>query len=371
MALTTSRTVPAEGLTLPSVLGVVHFIVDAASNFVVVGLLGTRNTAEVVVLLFVYNALAFALQPLVGVMTDKWRAPRGAVSGGLLLAAAAMVGSDDASGLAIVLTGVGNALFHVGAGTLVSRSNPGRAAGLGIFIGPGAVGVVAGATAARSFPGAHWILLAVLLALAPLSAFLPSAECSKDQRHETAAPPPPHSTGILLLLLAAIAGRAFLGARVGATLAHQFAASLVFAFAVAACLGKIFGGLLADRTGWRRSSIALLIAASLLLSGGKASLWRVLGAIGLFQAVTSITLAALYRVLPRHTGVAFGLACLALFVGSLPALLRLELLRWQSAPLDTLVALASAAAIWFALGLLDQPGAAAVARQPVASEALD
>ena len=370
MVRTTPRILVAGGIALPSLLGVVHFVVDASSNFVMAGLLRTRDTAELVTLLFLYNALAFALQPLVGMVTDNWRAPRGVMSAGLLLAAAAMVVAGDAGFVAIVLTGFGNALFHVGAGTLASDSTHARAAGLGIFIGPGAVGVVAGAAAARSYPSAYWILLGALVALAPLGGLLPIAEASKHELHAIEVSTPPRSTSISLLLLAAIAGRAFLGARVGVAVAHQFAGSLVFALAVAACLGKVCGGLLADRAGWKRSSLAFLMTSSLLLFWGTASLWAVLGGIALFQAVTSITLAALYRLLPNHTGAAFGLACLALFVGSLPALLRLELGYLERAPVNALVALLSAIAIWFALWLLDQPRMAAVA-QPVVPQASD
>lgn len=371
MLRTTPRIPITGGIALPAVLGVVHFVVDASSNFVVAGSLGTRDTSEFVTLLFLYNVLAFALQPLVGLATDYWRAPQSIMSAGLLLAAAAMVVANDAGVLAIVLTGFGNALFHVGAGMLASRSNDARAAGLGIFIGPGALGVVTGAAAARSLPAAYWMFLLALVAMAPLGALLPNTKVSHNERREAEASYCPRSTGVLVLLLTAIAGRAFLGARVGAIVAHQFATSLVFALAVAACLGKVFGGVIADRTGWRPSSVGFLVASCLSLSFGTANLWLVLCGIALFQAVTSITLAALYRVLPKRTGLAFGLACLALFVGSLPALLRLKLACLERAPTNAILALLSAIAIWLALWLLDRPRMTSVSHRRVAPSVLD
>jgi MFS transporter, FSR family, fosmidomycin resistance protein len=143
-----------EAVGLPSLLGAVHFLVDASSNFVMARLLRECPAPELISLLVLYNLFAFALQPLVGLAADKLRATRGVMSIGLLFVAAAMVLGDDAGSWPIVTTGLGNAAFHVGAGIIASRATPGQAKGLGLFIGPGAVGVVVGAAAGRSYPAA-------------------------------------------------------------------------------------------------------------------------------------------------------------------------------------------------------------------------
>ena len=359
-----------DGIALPLTLGIVHFVVDASSNFVVARLLHAYQTSDWVALLFLYNLLAFALQPLAGLATDLLRAPRGVMAAGLLIASAAMVLGDAAGVLALVLTGIGNSLFHVGAGTIASNATRGRAIGPGIFLGPGAIGVVLGAAAGRSWPSAFWPLLVSLVVFAPVGISLPDPKARSDRALDTQAQVPERSSAILCLLLLAIAFRAFLGARIGSQLVPHAGPSLVFALAIAACVGKVLGGTIADRVGWKRSAIGFLLASALLVSSSDAGTWVGLCGVALFQAVTSITLASLYRVLPTSMGLGFGLACLALFVGSLPVLFRVDLGWLERAPLNALVSVLSAVAVWGALHWLEDSKQSALATLRVSPRAL-
>jgi len=115
------------------------------------------------------------------------------------------------------------------------------------------------------------------------------------------------------------------------------------------------GGFAADRLGWSRVAVGSLLASAGLLAVADQGPGVAAAGIVLFQAVTGVTLAALYRVLPGRTAFAFGLACLALFAGGLPLIL------WNSVPLldafpsDPVLAVLSAALVWLALSRLDRP----------------
>jgi MFS transporter, FSR family, fosmidomycin resistance protein len=329
-------------------LGVAHFLVDASSNFIMARLLGACAASKVVLLLVAYNFLAFALQAPIGFATDRWRAPRPAMCVGLLLAATAMLVLGQAMWIPLVLTAVGNALFHVGGGTIASLATWRRASGPGLFIAPGAIGVVLGAAAGRSLPAAFTPILVGLLVAAPLGTLLRTTAV----RVAVARPTGGRPAVVLALLLFAIAGRSLLGARLGGQLSQTLGIGLPLA--IAAFSGKALGGLVGDRVGWTRTAVVAMILSSLLLLVGRHTSWAAVGSMLFFQAVTSITLTALYLVLPTRVGLAFGLASLSLFVGSLPVLFGLDLTLGGPVPFDSLLALLTTVAAWRALTLLDR-----------------
>ena len=108
-----------------------------------------------------------------------------------------------------------------------------------------------------------------------------------------------------------------MGTSVG--LAYRALPSVLPWLALAAFLGKAVGGHLADRLGWTRSSIVALLLSALPLSYlSPLPLVAVLGML-LFQMTMPVTLLAIYHAYPHQPGFAFGLPCLALLLGSLPA----------------------------------------------------
>lgn len=329
-------------------LGALHLLVDGASNFVVSLACGPVTARELVWLILAYNFVAFALQPFIGLLSDRLACPRGLTVVGILLAAGSLVLPVGPWWLPVGLTGLGNAMFHVGGGALASEATPGRASGPGLFIGPGAVGVVLGTLAGRSAPWLAWPAFAALAACALLAWFV-----LRDQPARSRFEPMADGGAVLLvLLLLAIALRALLGLHLSTRLAST---GWALQFAIAACAGQALGGLAADRAGWSRVAVGSLLGSAGLLAVADQSPWVAAVAIVLFQAVTGVTLAALYRVLPGRTAFAFGLACLALFAGGLPLIL------WNSVPLldafpsGVVLAVVSAGLIWFALSRLERP----------------
>lgn len=346
---------------LPILLGAIHFLVDAASNFVVVGLLPSRFEQWFPYLVG-YNALAFALQPVAGALADRAQRPWGTALLGVFLSAAALLPGASNVVLTVLLAGIGNSLFHVGAGILVANHASGRAGDFGVFIAPGALGVALGTVAARRYPAlAFWPILAGLGVALPLLAYLARVR-------PTVAPARPQepSAGTLipaLLLLLAIAMRALLGGRSTGPLGRL---GIALPAAVAVFGGKAVGGFVADRFGWKRIAVSsLVISALLLMTAASGQPW--LACLGLlcFQVVTGVTLAAVIRLFPGRPGLGFGLASFALFMGSLPVLLHLPLAGFAGLSLDSLLACLSALAIWQGLAggnrLLAQP-------QPSSSE---
>ena len=127
-------------------LGGAHALVDAASGFIVFRDIGSGryDRAAVLTLVLLYNTLAFGGQAPAGALADRLQAWRGLAVLGSLLAAAALALGPLSTAAAVVIVGIGNALFHVGAGGHVLATSGRRATESGVFVGPGAVGLAAG-----------------------------------------------------------------------------------------------------------------------------------------------------------------------------------------------------------------------------------
>ena len=312
----------------------------------------------------VYNALAFALQFAIGPVTDRLQGPRATLSAGLALAAAALLVPRHAVWLHLVLTGLGNAMFHVGAGTLAMCATRWRAGGPGLFIAPGAVGLALGGWLGLRAPQeAAWAILAGLALFACLVPLLPrGATVVRTDEPEPA--PSTHVAAVVALLLVSIAVRSLLGLRV----AGQFRthADWVVPLAVAAFAGKAMGGILGDLLGWIRVSVPALALSTGLLIVAEQNLLLAGLCVVLFQVVTGITLAALFRLLPSRPATSFGLSCLALCAGALPVLLRVELPPLGGLPIHAWLGVVSVATVWTALSLQSKATPARLSSGPAA-----
>ncbi|MDR3566997.1 MAG: hypothetical protein P4L43_03110 [Syntrophobacteraceae bacterium] len=306
-------------------LGVVHALVDAACAALVYAEVarGRLPFDTLVLLVFVYNSLAFGTQWLIGLIADISGAYRLTAAAGTLLVAAAAVVEPSSAFAGVVVAGIGNACFHVGAGAVVLRKSFGRGAESGIFVGPGALGLVAGL-----WLGLHsnlWRLPSIILLLGASLLFprlLPALGQEAPMRD--AAPVPPRAAALLaafaviLLLFCSVAVRSAVGGLLsGSWRTSTFAP---FGLGAAAMAGKWLGGIVSDRFGWRLTTILALLVSAPLLAAGLTNLGLALGGMFLFQFTMPVTLAAIYLAFPRWPGLSFGLPCLALLLGALPGL---------------------------------------------------
>jgi hypothetical protein len=122
---------------------------------------------------------------------------------------------------------------------------------------------------------------------------------------------------VLFGLLAAIALRSLVWSALGHILAGQV--DLLWQLAIAAAVGKILGGLCADRMGHRQWTLVSLTAAALLLGGGGEWTPALLVSTALFQSATPAMLAMLAARIPARPATAAGLGLgLAILLGGLP-----------------------------------------------------
>ncbi len=306
----------AMGLALR--LGLIHALVDATCAAILYAEVALNRLPfeTLVALVLVYNSLAFGSQWLVGILADLRGAYRSTAVVGTLLIAAAAVAQPLNPWTGAVLAGIGNACFHVGAGAVVLRRSYGRAAESGIFVGPGALGLVTGLWLGLN--SALWRLPLVALLLCS-SLWLPRLMPSFAA---PAGPRPRASASWLALLVALLLGSVAVRAAIGGLLGGSWRtpAFAVFALAAAALTGKCIGGFSSDCLGWRNSSTLALLLAAPLVAAGLQRFDTALTGMLILQFTMPVTLAAVYLALPQWPGLAFGLPCLALLLGALPGL---------------------------------------------------
>jgi FSR family fosmidomycin resistance protein-like MFS transporter len=366
-------------LTLPLTLGLAHGVADGAAGMLLGSLPRLMDLGQVALLVLLYNALAFGGQPIVGLLADRVGRPRAAALAGLLLLGAALVAFGPQPRLAVALAGLGSAAFHVGGGALALCATRGRAAGPGLFAAPGVVGLAAGGALAAGGYLLAWPLLLMLgvLMLAILELKLPALPYGLTTDHrplttnretgdlrlvtsegpQAASVKPQASPKTVvefethdLIMLALLAGIALRSA-VWSSLQFLFEGryEMLLAMAVAAALGKIAGGALADWLGWRRWALGALVLAAPLLALAGQSLAALLAGIALLQSATPVALAATAGLLPRRPATAAGLGLgLAIAVGGVPAMGGLSPALVAPALLTSML-VAAALALWWGL----------------------
>lgn len=293
----------ARPLPLVALLGVGHAVSDGAAGLLMGHLTAIVPVAEVVALLLLYNALAFAAQPAIGLLVDRVRRPREAVFIGLGLMGSALLMIDQPLA-AVILAGLASAVFHVGGGSITITVTPDRATGLGVFAAPGVIGLACGTALAITDRFNPEVFL-VLLALVGVGFGLMSRSMSLE-RSQPETPVFEDRDLIVVALLAAIALRSALWSAFEWVLEGNL--PMVLAAALAAGTGKVIGGALADRLGWRRWTIGALTIAAPLLVIGPGSIVTFLIGLALLQSVTPVALATVAKMLPGRPGLAAGLS---------------------------------------------------------------
>ena len=308
-----------------AVFTVMHFAVDFATIFRMIAtvLPQAPKGNDWLVLMIVYNFCAFALPAFLGLLSDVLDSDFVVAGTGCLLAGLARF-AWSAPLLVTLLAGVGNGLFHVGAGRRVLTQAEGRYADSGIFICSGAFGVFLGTSFGRTMLKPFDLILtaAMFAAAAVLFAFRvkegrtarkeEQVEASLGNRVKLFTLP-------VFLLLAVVVLRSYYGTAVKYSWNNTFILGLLFTACIAA--GKALGGIAADKIGVRAASVISLggAAVTVLFSARIPAFGFV--SILLFNMTMPLTLALLAGKWKNLPGFAFGILMLALFIGIIPALL--------------------------------------------------
>ncbi|MDD4409530.1 MAG: hypothetical protein PHW52_02630 [Candidatus Pacebacteria bacterium] len=312
MKKTSSRTIFSN----LSVYGMMHAVVDAMCAGVVFSIFKDQlvSAQDFFNLVILYNVLAFGLQALWGFITDRFDIPRTSAIFGAILVGMAAISFSYAPIAAVILAGLGNAIFHVGAGVICLNLTPKKASAPGVYVAPGALGLFVGTILGKGGNFVAWPFLAILTFLIFLTSVITRPEIDHDQKKEV------RINGlewILSLVFVSVVIRSLVGMSI--ILPWRTDLSMGIALVVAIVLGKGLGGIFADRFGWLKVGVGTLALSIPLLVFGANNPYVAIIGMFLFNMTMPITLIIISNIFPGRTGFAFGLTCFALLLGAVPS----------------------------------------------------
>jgi len=310
-----------------------HALVDLVSVLVIFRILAVLHPELALFSLWIilYDGLAFAFQPFLGYFIDRFNIPKLASQAGLIALMISLLVLTISPWMAVILAGVGNALFHLGGGSISLSLSPGKATAPGIFVAPGAIGLFLGMQLAKfvNFPLWPWLILLISLIVVIYMVKAPFFNFKKSK------PKINDFWLILIMILLVIATRSLVGSVLVLPWKSQLILLVIFTLSVS--LGKALGGILADRYGFMKVGVSsLLISIPLLFFGASYPVAGILGIL-FFQMSMPITLTLLANIFYNRPAFAFGLTCLALFIGGAPIFTNMS---------------ATFSNIWFIIGLI-------------------
>lgn len=330
---------------LPALLGFIHLLNDLTAGLLIGSAASSAAKGEELsMLVLVYNVLAFGAQPLAGLLADRYRLSRMFVYGGVLCAVAALMVFNISPWTAMVLSGIGSSVFHVGGGALAISADDKSSRYIGMFSSPGVLGLALGGYISwlGLFPVSELIILFLLSAA--LSGLLKSEKNHAPDERQSFIPDK-HDM-IMIAVLLAIAFRSAVWNIFQYISAGEIA--VLIPLAISAASGKMAGGFLADWLGKRLWLYVSLILAVVLLTLHEHSKFFLFAGAFFLQASSPAAIRVLAAGMPGRAGltasIAFGLALAA---GALPHYMRMTesiIANWYIIPL--FIALSLASVIW-------------------------
>lgn len=292
--------------------GFVHFSVEVASFFLLFSRISTSPLWWALALL--YDALAFLPQSIFGTVTDRYPKYSIGLTGAVLMILGLLTPADIP---ALCMTAIGNAMIHVSGANHTLRDSGGKIAPNAIFVGCGSIGVITGQLLG-GVSGQYLIFIPLCLLLLS-AAVIVSVQRNGPAAHQPAALDICADKSDLAVVLCA-----FFGVAVRSYIAYaiptEWNKTVIQTVALFVCMGigKMLGGILCDRIGFRRVTVISLLGSLPFLLAGNTNMTLSLTGVALFSMTMSVTVAILVSRFPHQPGFAFGITTTGLFFGTLP-----------------------------------------------------
>lgn len=311
------------------VYSVAHFIVDFSCAFIIAGLVTRKATGAS--LLLVYNFCAFAMQIFIGIAADYINKNAFVAMLGCILVAASCFFQQNIT-IVVIAAGLGNAMFHIGAGIdiLNSAISSSKIFPAGMFVSTGAFGIYLG-----KIIGNKIYMQAVVIILLLITAFVVLLEALYSKRLASSGNMEVsfnikscwHYISVIML-----SGVVVIRSYMGVVMQFPWQGNIVYGtllITVMTVLGKFLGGAFADKAGSIKASVISLVGAAVLFMFSQSIIPGIM-AVFLFQMTMPVTLWFLARILDGCKGFAFGILTFALFAGYYAGYRNLEVFNRNS-----------------------------------------
>lgn len=292
-------------------LSILHLLCDLICVFKVIGVLSEKYILGHTIIFILYNGVAFLLQPLAGIIVDKYHKEK------LLLCISCMfiifgVLFNNLY-LSCICLGLANQLFHVAGGKICTNFSTSKAWHLGLFVSLGAIGLMLGSNFHQYdllliIPLVLYVVLIIVVSLLYKEELKDIPAITSDVKISLS-----NKTFAVIFLVIVVFIRSF----VGKIIHYDFEINIIYIvlFGIASAFGKFIGGVLKDLFGSLKVIfISLVLCGVILIFLDNVFILMLLGTI-LINISMPITLFELNKINPGHEGLNFGLLAAALFPG--------------------------------------------------------
>ncbi len=317
----TKKLKPAENIGAGWLYFYVHFVTEVICFYCLEKQIG--DSVFLWIFPFIYDALAFVPQSIIGYISDKFPKIQMGTIGIAMMAAAGLafwLGFLPGKYTALIILCIGNACVHVNGAEVTLRCSDGKLSHSAIFVAGGSFGVITGRLLAKSVIP-YWAIIILVLTGIPFvmlaeyyrkSADKSENPCKKFNYANEKIP----AAAVIFLAVLIVAVRGYMGYGIPTSWNKTVFQSVMLYVAMG--VGKAAGGILADRFGVKKTAMVSAAAAlPFLFLGDNLMLVSLIGVM-FFSMTMSITLALLVSVLQKTPGLAFGFTTIGLFLGTAP-----------------------------------------------------
>lgn len=304
----------------PLLWGLLHGLNDFVAGYMLANFAFTHNYNDSITMFVVYAVIGFGGQLPVGIWVDKQKQlkPFALVSVLLLVLSTLFYFVDPRTG--IILTGFAGAGIHVTGGAICLHTHNDKSGPLGMFTAPGVLGLTLGSILGSMSTAYLFIALIaiVILAIFIFKQGVPAYQVQNKNVSQLDA-----HDWIMLSILLIMCFRSFIFDVINSTV-FQFEHGILI-LGISAFFGKIIGGFVADKIGWKKFIYITLPIAFVLLHFGKENIYALAFGIACLQSSVPLTLLLMSRSLPL-----FPATATALSLGTSVALAGLPLYMYSS-----------------------------------------
>jgi MFS transporter, FSR family, fosmidomycin resistance protein len=313
------------------VLALGHGLNDLIAGFFI-GVLALANNdlLKTGLAITIYNILAFGGQYPIAVFLEKTGNTKKFLVASYLLNVFAIFIFLFSFEVSIILAGIASAIYHVAGGSYCAENN--KATNIGLFAAPGVAGLIAGGYLSWKqadiipflLPGAILFLFVLIKIKFATQAVEKNVSANTTRKHAIDTHDIIMIFLLLIISLRSVTWNVF-------QLVNENNFEWLIAIAIAAVAGKIAGGWLADKVGWRIYALSSAIIATPLLTFFKKELVLFCIGIGLLQsgipATTSLLIHSLEGKTSKGIALSFGTA---IIIGAAASIFPIELLLLQT-----------------------------------------
>lgn len=203
----------------------------------------------------------------------------------------------------IILSGIASAFVHVTGGAVCLQVNQNKIGPLALFTAPGVLGLTLGGVLGRFSVNSLWLVVGLVLIVSfyILRKKLPQYKSAEKKQSQLDA-----HDWLMLGILLFMCFRSFIFDVIN-HVAQQYPNGIII-IGISAFAGKIIGGFVADKIGWKKFVYITLPLALLLFQVGKENIYALSFGIACLQSSVPITLLLMSNSLVHYPATATALS---------------------------------------------------------------